>query len=56
METITFDLHQGADEPVLLQVSVQERGVLIREKQDPAVLQSGYTRGQHRATERLYGG
>lgn len=52
----TFNPHQGADEPVLLQVSVQECGVLIREEQDPAVLPSGYTRGHHRATERLHGG
>lgn len=57
METLTFNLHQqGTDEPVLLQVSVQECGVLIREEQDPTVFQSGHTRRQHRASERLYGG
>lgn len=55
-ETLHFTLHQGTDEPVLLQVSVQECGVLVREEQDPTVLQSGYGRWQYRASERLYGG
>lgn len=40
MATLFFNLNQGTDEPILLQVSVQERGVLVREEQDPAVLQS----------------
>lgn len=56
MATGTFTSHQGADEPILLQVSVQECGVLIRKEQDPAVLQSGYSRRQHRAAQGLYGG
>lgn len=53
---LAFTVHQGTDEPVLLQVPVQECGVLIREEQNPTVLQSGYSRRQHGASERLHGG
>lgn len=48
--------HQGSDEPILLQVSVQECGVFVREEQNPSVFQSGHSRRQHRASERLHGG